>query len=499
MPEEAIRVFYSYSRKDLDMRNTLEDHLSALREAGKISTWHDLELEAGTEWEPAILDKLDTADIILLLVSRSFIASKYCYDTELKRAIARHHEGTARVIPIILRPCDWNHSDVPFSKLNVLPTHAEPITKWADPEEAFAIVAQRIRETVDQLRAKKATERQQQIKPPSDTSNVSRVVKVRVHRAFFVSDITQYYFINLTNISPSRSVEVTHIWYQDEDGHHIPVIEPSRMLPVRLDLEQSWETWIAVDELPIDKRENAYQNFYARLSTGDIFRSEANPNIPPHGIVPGGPIQILPVQQGQEEVERLELLRQQVLKKQQETRRRQSAQTVSTNELASEKGVDYTRLRDLLKAGQWKEADQETIKLMEKVMGRRREGYVRAKDIESFPCTDLHTINRLWTRYSSGKFGFDVQKRIWKEVQGDYRTFSRSVGWILNEEVVDLNLVTDVPEGYLPSLSFNIDPTYLKGIQESKRIDSISTPSWLWKKYIFSLFVVRFVSCSSSN
>ncbi|MBW4660396.1 MAG: TIR domain-containing protein [Drouetiella hepatica Uher 2000/2452] len=151
MSEEIIKIFYSYSRKDLDMRNTLEDHLAALRKANKIQTWHDLELEAGTEWEPAILNKLDTADIILLLVSHNFIASEYCFGTELKRAIARHDEGTARVIPIILRPCDWNQPYVPFSKLNVLPTHAEPITSWADQDAAFTIVAQRIRETVQSL------------------------------------------------------------------------------------------------------------------------------------------------------------------------------------------------------------------------------------------------------------------------------------------------------------------------------------------------------------
>jgi len=118
-------------------------------------------LEAGTEWEPAILNKLDTADIILLLVSSNFIASDYCYGTELKRAIARHHEGTARVIPVILRPCDWNHEDVPFSKLNVLPAHAKAITGWPDQEDAFTIVAQRIRETVDQLRAKRLAQVQE--------------------------------------------------------------------------------------------------------------------------------------------------------------------------------------------------------------------------------------------------------------------------------------------------------------------------------------------------
>jgi len=163
--EEAIKIFYSYSRKDLDMRNTLEKHLATLRKAGKISTWHDLQLEAGTEWEPEILGKLDTADIILLLISSDFIDSEYCYGTELKRAIERHREGTARVIPIILRSCDWNHSDVPFSKLNVLPTHAEAIASSLNQDDAFTKVAQKIRETVEQLTAKKQQDKLNQQRP----------------------------------------------------------------------------------------------------------------------------------------------------------------------------------------------------------------------------------------------------------------------------------------------------------------------------------------------
>jgi hypothetical protein len=99
-----------------------------------------------------------------LLVSRNFIASKYCYGTELQRAIARHDAGAARVIPIILRDCDWNHSYVPFNKLNVLPDHAEPITSksWADQDAAFTIVARLIRETVDELTKKKLAEQQAQ-------------------------------------------------------------------------------------------------------------------------------------------------------------------------------------------------------------------------------------------------------------------------------------------------------------------------------------------------
>ncbi len=321
MPEEAIKIFYSYSRKDLDMRNILEDHLSALREANRIKTWHDLELEAGTEWEPAILHKLNTADIILLLVSRNFIASKYCYGTELKLAIARHDKGTARVIPIILRPCDWNHPDVPFSKLNVLPTHAKAITSWADQEEAFTIVAQRIRETVDQLRAEKQAERQAKEEP-------------KQHQT--------------------------------------------------------------------DQKEAAQRNQTAN---------------------------------------------------------------VTVDELASKKGVDYTRLRNLLKDGKWKEADQETADRMCEVMRRKLEPGLRIEDIQNFPCIDLRTIDQLWVRHSNGKFGFSVQKEIWQECgspiadNANWEEFGEIVGWkkkgilgIQKDWKYHKELTFDIsaPRGHLP-------------------------------------------------
>jgi formylglycine-generating enzyme required for sulfatase activity len=153
VPEAAIKIFYSYARKDRELRDTLDNHLAALQAAGRVETWHDLQLEPGIEWEPDLLARLKAADIILLLISVDFMASKYCYSTELRLAIDRHHAGQAKVIPVILRPCDWNHDYVPFSKLNVLPPGAKPVTSWPDPDEAYAIVAGKIRETVDALKA----------------------------------------------------------------------------------------------------------------------------------------------------------------------------------------------------------------------------------------------------------------------------------------------------------------------------------------------------------
>jgi GUN4-like/CHAT domain len=100
-----------------------------------------------------------------------------------------------------------------------------------------------------------------------------------------------------------------------------------------------------------------------------------------------------------------------------------------TNDLLSEKGVDYTKLRDLLAAGKWKEADEETLAVMFKAAGREQEDWLSIESLENFPCTDLRTIDQLWVKYSNGRFGFSVQKRIWESVGRDYGNFGDRVGW----------------------------------------------------------------------
>ena len=144
-----IEVFISFSHKDDDLREELVTHLSNLRRQGKISAWHDRAIEAGEEWEAQIKGKLESAQIILLLVSSSFMASDYCYDIEMERAIERHDAGSARVIPILLRPCDWKGS--PFSKLKILPKDGKAVTDWRNQDTAFVDVVQGIRQAVDSL------------------------------------------------------------------------------------------------------------------------------------------------------------------------------------------------------------------------------------------------------------------------------------------------------------------------------------------------------------
>ena len=146
----SIEVFFSYSHKDEELRDEMAKHLTILKRQGVITTWHDREISAGTEWAGAIDAHMNSAQVILLLISPDFLASDYCWDIELKRAMERHEVGEARVIPVILRPVD-NWYDAPFGKLQAFPTNGKPVTTWSNRDEAFANVAQAIRKGVHEL------------------------------------------------------------------------------------------------------------------------------------------------------------------------------------------------------------------------------------------------------------------------------------------------------------------------------------------------------------
>ena len=143
------KVFFSYSHVDEVMRDQLEVQLSMLKRQAIIETWHDRRIGAGKEIERDISRNLEEADIILLLVSSNFLASDYCYEKEMSRALQRHEAGDAIVIPVILRACEWHHA--PFGKLNATPPDGKPISQAADPDQAFLEVAKAIREAAKRL------------------------------------------------------------------------------------------------------------------------------------------------------------------------------------------------------------------------------------------------------------------------------------------------------------------------------------------------------------
>ena len=145
-------IFISYAHEDEDLKKELDKYLKVLKRSSKVQVWQDRQLMAGQEWNETIMSELSKANIILLLVSVDFNASDFIWEKELASAMQRHEAGTAHVVPIILRKCDW-HS-MPYAKLQALPRNATPVTEYPNRDAAFTEIAVGIEKLVDYVNAK---------------------------------------------------------------------------------------------------------------------------------------------------------------------------------------------------------------------------------------------------------------------------------------------------------------------------------------------------------
>jgi hypothetical protein len=170
------KVFFSYSHRDETLRDELEKHLSILKRQGFIETWNDRRIIAGTDLKHEISQNLETADVILLLVSSDFLDSDYCYDIEMKRAMACHEAGETRVIPVILRPCDWRGA--PFGKLLATPPDGKPVTRFPTLDDAFVEVVAAIKQALGQRSEAKTPAPHAPVKPHAQPA-IGRVAKPR--------------------------------------------------------------------------------------------------------------------------------------------------------------------------------------------------------------------------------------------------------------------------------------------------------------------------------
>lgn len=143
----ALRLFYSYSSRDEKLRTELEAHLAPLEHDRLILPWSSRAIPAGAEWDRAIRRELEAADIILLLISATFMQSDYIRSVELSRALERHERGDSVVIPVILRPCDWKTQR--FARLQALPPGAAPVTSRRDRHRAWTDVVLGIRQIAE--------------------------------------------------------------------------------------------------------------------------------------------------------------------------------------------------------------------------------------------------------------------------------------------------------------------------------------------------------------
>jgi len=229
-PPASIEVFYYYAHEDEELVKQLRKHLSILKRQGVIREWYDREITAGTDWKGQLDQHLNSSGVILLLVSADFLASDYCYDVEMRRALERHDQGEARVIPVLLRMVDgWE--DAPFGKLQSLPTDGKPVTSWKIRDEAFADVARGIRNAIGQLGA-------QQTKPPSlpasrpavlpasspqRTPAMDRLTLVRT-----LTDLTPVDFAALIAMIPGAARQLSRVSVPEQGGELIRWAESSK-------------------------------------------------------------------------------------------------------------------------------------------------------------------------------------------------------------------------------------------------------------------------------
>jgi hypothetical protein len=167
-----MEIFISYAREDRDALTELKGHLSWVIREHRVTLWDDSGILPGREWGRAIDVRLETADMILLLVSRHFLASDYCH-AEMVRALARHTAGEAHVIPILLQPCDFETA--PFAMLQLLPGNGRPISVWEHRDEAYVSVVQGIRAALSSLHLRTGGPRRAEDDREGPASDIGRL------------------------------------------------------------------------------------------------------------------------------------------------------------------------------------------------------------------------------------------------------------------------------------------------------------------------------------
>lgn len=146
-PARPLRAFFSYSKSDKALLEDFKKATAALRRQNLLEAWDDSRIVAGDEWDDEIKTALREADIIFLLLSQDFLATDYIWDEEIKEAMRRHEAREARVVPILLRPCDWK--GMPFEKLQGLPRKGRYIASAPNADELWLEVAQGVRAVID--------------------------------------------------------------------------------------------------------------------------------------------------------------------------------------------------------------------------------------------------------------------------------------------------------------------------------------------------------------
>ena len=144
------QLVISYFKSDKTYLEAFKKHLATLIRRNSVETWDNTNLEAGQDWDATIRKKLSTANIIVFLVSADLIQDEYNWNVEMKEALKRHKQGTATIIPVIVRKCNWE--DTPLGQFAALPDKDNPVSAWSNEDEAWTQVVAKIEAVLTERR-----------------------------------------------------------------------------------------------------------------------------------------------------------------------------------------------------------------------------------------------------------------------------------------------------------------------------------------------------------
>jgi len=274
-----LRYFITYRRDDGGgYAGRLYDQLS--KHFGAESVFMDIDtIEPGTDFVKIIKDALSRCDILLVLIGKGWLnaadatGQRRLDDPEdfVRLEVQTGLESNIVVIPVL----------VGGAKMPSVQELPDALTGLAR-RNAFELSD--IRRNTDVEKLIEVTKKILGLNSEQSAHDAS-IIRVRVHRAYFRNKSEEpCFFINVVNASQTTDIEITHVWYANST--RVDILEARRPLPRRLRPNESWETWIQTINIPFDP--NPFTKFHVRISTGEVFSSEQNRDVPPRGFVPGG-------------------------------------------------------------------------------------------------------------------------------------------------------------------------------------------------------------------
>lgn len=171
-----MKVHIVFAKEDKVYQKELGKQLSGLVNRGMITSWDRSRILVGSDKEQKIRKKLNKCDVIVFLLSSDLMACKNIQGLELKIALERHKKKEIRIIPVLVRPCDWESTE--FKPFQISPHNEIALTEWNNQDKGLLEIVEDIKKIVQASETKgKPTTLKEEITSKDNTELKSKKQK----------------------------------------------------------------------------------------------------------------------------------------------------------------------------------------------------------------------------------------------------------------------------------------------------------------------------------